>query len=162
MTERTQQNRMKETRQVLAAEALAPVIFDVVENGGTFPLTVTGTSMRPTLHPHRDKVFLVSPKQRTPRKKEIVFFQRDDGAYVLHRIVGTNKTGKLKINGDAQTWTEWIQPEQVIAVVDAIERKGKYFSVDSNKYQRFLTLWGLCRPIRKIVFSVHSFLGRGH
>lgn len=158
MTEAKHTNKIKETRQVLAIEELAPVIFDVVESGGTFPLVVTGTSMTPTLHPQRDKVFLVSPKTRPPKKKDIVLFQREDGTYVLHRIIGINKNGNCKINGDAQTWTEQITPEQIVAVVDAVERKGKRFSVDSKKYRSFVTLWRWSRPCRPFLFRVNRFL----
>ncbi len=155
--ERTTQG-IKETRQVLTAEKLAPVIFDVVESGGVFPLVVTGTSMTPTLHPQRDKVFLVSPKQRVPKKKDIVLFQREDGTYVLHRIIGKDKSGKLQINGDAQTWTEWILPEQIVAVVDALERKGKKFFVDSKKYGLYVWLWGFGRICRPFMFRANRFL----
>lgn len=153
---------IQETRQVLAAEKLAPVIFDVVENGGVFPLVVTGTSMTPTLHPQRDKVFLVSPKQKVPKRKDIVLFQREDGTYVLHRIIGKNRQGQLKINGDAQTWTEWISPAQILAVVDALERKGKKISADNSKYKLYLQLWGWVKPARPFLFRMNRFLRRKH
>ncbi len=158
MAEERNTKGIKEIRQVLAAEKLAPVIFDVVESGGVFPLVVTGTSMTPTLHPQRDKVFLVSPKQRVPKKKDIVLFRREDGTYVLHRMIKKDKTGRLEINGDAQTWTEQITSGQIVAVVEAIERKGKKFSVDNKKYNGFVTLWGWSRPCRPFLFRVNRFL----
>lgn len=161
MSEKMKNPSMKEATQVLAAATLAPVIQDVVESGGVFPLVVTGRSMTPTMHPQRDKVFLVSPKKRLPKKKEIVLFKRDDDTYVLHRIIGKDKDGRLKINGDAQNWTEWIRQEQIIAVVDAVERKGKKFSSDSPKYRCYLWLWGFTRPFRPALFRVNRLLRGG-
>lgn len=158
MSENNGTQSMKEATQVLAAATLAPVIRDVVESGGVFPLVVTGRSMTPTVKPHRDKVFLVSTQKRLPKKKEIVLFKREDDAYVLHRIIGSDKNGRLRINGDAQNWTEWITPEQIIAVVDAVERNGKKFSCDSKKYRCYIWLWGFSRPFRPFLFRLNRLL----
>lgn len=158
MPEENRKQSMKETTQVFAAAQLAPMIQQVVESGGAFPLVVTGHSMTPTMKPQRDKVFLVSPKTRQPKKKEIVLFRREDGTYVLHRIIGGDKAGRLRINGDAQNWTEWITPEQIIAVVEAVERNGKKFSCDSAKYRCYVWFWGFSRPFRPFLFRVNRLL----
>lgn len=158
MSEENRTPVMKEAIQVLAIETLAPVIREVVASGGAFPLVVTGRSMTPTMKHQRDKVFLVSPKQRTPKKKDIVLFQREDGTYVLHRIIGGDQQGRLRINGDAQCWTEWITSEQIIAVVDAVERKGKQFSCDSKKYRCYVWIWGFSRPFRPLLFRINRLL----
>ena len=49
---------------------------------------------------------------------DMVFFQRRDEAYVMHRIHHINKEGKLFIIGDAQVDMEGpIDKEQVFAII---------------------------------------------
>ena len=105
---------------------VVPLIREVLASGGSFDLTVSGTSMSPTLKPERDQVRLKAPQRKMPEKYPILFFQRDDGTYVLHRKIRGGRQGIWVINGDAQAWTECIQPGQVIGVVYEIRRKGRW------------------------------------
>lgn len=131
-----------------SAEELVPVIREVLEAGGAFTLKVTGYSMTPTLKHLRDQVQLVSPAVRPARTGEIVFFEREGGVFVLHRIIGVLPEGRLLINGDAQNWTESILPEQIIGVVNRMERRGRWISCDRPFYRMWVKVWGTLRPLR--------------
>jgi phage repressor protein C with HTH and peptisase S24 domain len=57
-----------------------------MEMTGSFVLTATGSSMEPFLKGGRDRVTLVPPGARPVRRGDVVLFQRDCGAFVLHRV----------------------------------------------------------------------------
>lgn len=132
----------------------------VIAAGGTFPLRVMGYSMNPTLGNARDIVWLVSPAERPPKKGEIVFFVRPDGRGVLHRLIRVLPDGRYLINGDAQSWTETILPEQVIAVVSRFRHKNRPISCDGRFYRMYVGIWELLRPVRPIISAVMRIFGR--
>lgn len=144
----------------LAIPQLIEKMRTVTAAGGTFPLRVMGYSMNPTLGSARDTVYLVSPKERPPKKDEIVFFVRPDGRGVLHRLIRVLPDGSFLINGDAQNWTETIQPEQVIAVVSHFERKNRQIACDGRIYRMYVRLWGFLRPARPAICGIFRLLGR--
>ena len=104
--------------------------------GALFPLTVTGWSMRPLLRHARDVVLLEDPQKRPPRRGDIVLFRRTAGEWVLHRVISRTAAGSLVMNGDAQTWTELISPEQVRGVASAV-RRGRHVFPCSGPLLRF-------------------------
>ena len=66
---------------------IVPIKEEIIENGGSCKLRVTGYSMTPILKHLRDSVILTSPTMRKIKKGEIVFIQRKTGEYVLHRVL---------------------------------------------------------------------------
>lgn len=132
----------------------------VTSAGGVFPLRVMGYSMIPTLGNGRDIVWLVSTEQRPPKKGEILFFVRPDGHGVLHRLIRVLPDGSFLINGDAQSWTEIISPQQVIAVVSHFKRKNRQISCDGRVYQAYVRLWEFLRPVRPVISGALRLFGR--
>lgn len=124
------------------------------------PLTVTGSSMEPFLRNLRDQAILVSAENRPLRRGDIVLFRRGDGSFVLHRMIGKERDGTCVINGDAQTWTEKIGREQILAVARGIVRRGRYISCDSPCYRCCVRVWGWLRPARGLYFAVGGRLKR--
>ncbi len=117
---------------------LVPVIKEITESGGKFSFKVTGGSMFPLLIEGRDSVIL--EKVKTLKAGDIILYQRDDGNYVLHRIVKI-KNGELYLCGDAQFVVEYpIRYDQVIAVVGAFVRKGETIPVTDSKYKFYTKL----------------------
>ena len=64
-----------------------PLIKEVLQSGGEFRLYPRGTSMMPMLRQGIDSVILVSPTKEL-KKRDIIFYRRQSGQLVLHRIVG--------------------------------------------------------------------------
>ena len=149
-------------KKTVNSEELLPLIKEITENGGTFPLVVTGTSMTPTLYSERDMVSLVSPKIKKPKKYDIVLFLRNDGKPVLHRIIKKLPDSQFLINGDSQTWTETIDSSQIIAVTQSFRRKQKFILCQSFRFRLYSHIWCLLKPLRPFLFrfSLHikSFL----
>lgn len=146
--------------QTVNAEELQKLMDGEFSAGRGIFLTVTGYSMRPVLKHLRDQVYLVPPEQRKPCRGEIVFFRRDNGTCILHRILKEDGETFI-INGDAQTWTERIRRDQVFAVAEGIVRRGKYISCSNPVYQMYVFVWRLLKPLRGLMRAVTAAL-KGH
>ena len=139
----------KMNKKKISLQEIYPIIKEKIDNGGTVQLPITGTSMLPLLVWDRDTVELI--KCENPQKYDIIFYRRDDGAFVLHRIVGKNENGFI-LCGDNQVQKECgITDKHIIAVVKSITRKGKTFNVDKLSYKLYVKLWTLILPLRNII-----------
>lgn len=138
-------------KQIVDMKRLEPSIREIIGAGGNVKLTVTGQSMMPTLIEHRDSVILEKPGKL--KKSDIVLYQRSNGDYVLHRIVKIKKDG-LALCGDNQRCVEFpIMPEQVIAVVSAIVRKGKKIGKKDVGYKISSFIWTNFISLRPWMFK---------
>ncbi len=133
-------------------------IREVLDSGGEFTLFPRGTSMLPLIVQDRDSVALV--KAGTLRRGDIAFYRRTDGEFVLHRIIG-EKDGTFTMCGDNQLAPEYgIKPEQVIARVEYLTRKGKRISPKSLHYRIYVLLWKSFF-IRRVYFRLWRLLNGG-
>lgn len=113
------------------------LIKEVIESGGEFRMYPKGVSMLPILRQGKDSVVLVKPVFPLSRG-QIIFYQRKNGQYVLHRIVGIRKDGYV-LCGDNQTYKEeGITQNMIIAVVNKIYRGDKEVSQTVCKIYEFL------------------------
>lgn len=62
------------------------MIRALLEDGQEVSMIVTGNSMRPFLKHGRDKICM-KKTDRKLRKGDIVFYRRENGQYVMHRIL---------------------------------------------------------------------------
>ena len=113
------------------------VIREVIESGGEFELYPRGRSMLPLIHEGRDSVMLVAP-QTELRSGDIAFYKRDDGRFVLHRVMSV-QNGTYTMCGDNQLVLEpGIRDEQIIGVVSSLFVKGKKINVTNKRYRRYI------------------------
>lgn len=144
-----------QSKQIQLSE-IYPILQETLENGGEFCLTITGTSMVPTIRGGRDRVTLLKAPERL-HKYDLPLYRRRNGAFVLHRVVEVSTDGSYVMCGDHQWQKEpGIQPEQIVGVVSVIERKGKTFSVENSHYRRWVRFWCRMLPFRKSIFWVIS------
>lgn len=146
---------MESRQRTLGARQTGDAIREILSQGGSFLLTVTGTSMLPTLTPGRDQVELTAPEKL--KAGDIIFFRRPAGAYILHRIIRTDG-GSLTVNGDSQTWTETVEVPQVAGVVRRILRDGKWIDADSLPFRAYSRLWPMTRPVRPALIRIRHLL----
>lgn len=112
----------------------------VLESGGEFRIYPKGTSMLPLVVQKRDSVALVKPDGPL-KKNDIAFYLRDNGQYVLHRVIDCSD-GKYVMCGDNQLQLETgIEDKHIIGVVKSLTRKGKDISIDSASYKLYVFLW---------------------
>ena len=126
-------------------------IREVLDSGGEFTLFPRGTSMLPLIVEGRDSVALVKADRLQPG--DIAFYQRDNGQYVLHWIIGEND-GTFTMCGDNQLSPEYgIKPEQLIAKAAYITRRGKKLTPRSLPYRVYVKLWNIFF-IRRVYFKL--------
>lgn len=78
----------------IANDVYIPVLKELVEEGKEVGMMISGSSMNPFLIHQRDYILMRKP-ERELKVGDMVFFQRNDGAYVMHRIHHINKKEKL-------------------------------------------------------------------
>ncbi len=147
---------MSDKVKKVALEELYPIIKEKIDNGGTVGLPITGTSMLPLLVQGRDSVIL-SPAINV-KINDIIFYRRDNGVFVLHRIIGIDDNGYV-LCGDNQWNKEFgITDSHIIGVVTEIRRDGKTISVDDKKYVKYCNRWLRLFPIRRQMIRILSVL----
>lgn len=135
---------------------LYPVIQEVIESGGTFSLTITGTSMYPTILGGRDKVTLVKAPEKL-KKYDLPLYRRESGQFVLHRIVAVAPDGTYTCCGDHQWELEkGLRQEQMIGLATDFVRKGKHFTAENRHYLRWVHFWVWFLRGRKFWFRTYS------
>jgi len=140
--------------QFISITSLAPILAETVASGRSAEITVTGHSMDPLLIDRKSRVRLTAPGE--PKRGDMVFYKRDDGKYVLHRVVRREADGTYTICGDAQYILErGIRPDQIFARVEAFARREKWISCDALLYRVWWNLRLIDRPIRS--FVIHGW-----
>lgn len=128
-------------------EQVIPVILEKLSKGDRVRLYPKGTSMLPLIRQGIDSVEL-STASGPLKKYDLPFYIRDNGQYVLHRIVKTGAT--YTCIGDNQTVYEYgVRQDQVLAVVTGFYRKDKYRSAEHFGYKLYVRLWHWSRFVRK-------------
>lgn len=139
-------------------DALMPAIREELARGGKVRFSPRGVSMLPMLHQGRDTVTL-SPLPEKLKKYDLPLYQRENGQYVLHRIVKAGNT--YTCIGDNQFAPEQeLKKEQMIALVTSFSRKGKEISVDAWQYRLYCRFWHHTRLIRRCWRKVGSLFRR--
>ncbi len=149
-----------QTKQVHLADLYA-VMKEKLDAGGTTYFNPRGTSMLPMLHNDGDKVKL--KKADKPLKKyDLPLYIRDDGAFVLHRVVRKpSADGTYTMCGDNQWQLErGIRHEQIVGVVVAFKRNGKEYGTDNRLYKLYCRIWVGIMPLRHLVFGGRNRLVR--
>lgn len=123
---------------------------------GEAQLPVTGISMTPTIRGGRDFVRL-RRLDRPAKRGDILLYRRENGQFILHRVLKGGEV--LTCCGDRQLEVETVKPEQALAVVTAICRKGRWFAVTSPLYRLYAALW-MILPLRRLALFLRRKLCR--
>lgn len=138
----------------VSLEQTIEVLEEILEGGGEFRMAPRGRSMRPLIVEGRDAVVLVKNDPSALRRHDMIFYRRNNGQFVLHRLMRVEKDGTLTMCGDAQTSLETgIRKEQIIGSVKRLYRKGKCVEMNSFAYRLYVRLWS-CLFLRRCAFFV--------
>ena len=111
---------------------LVPLIKEVIARGTSFRMYPNGRSMLPTIVAGKDSVDLSLPVGL--KKYDIVLYSRDNGQYVLHRIVKVHGE-YFDMCGDAQHCIEKnVHSDNVIALVSAVYKGDKCIKRNSKSF----------------------------
>lgn len=133
------------------------VLKELVEEGREVHLRIAGDSMVPFLRHNRDEVFFCEPKEAL-RKGDIVFYQRENGQFVMHRIQRVRPEGYYLI-GDNQTVIEGpVAREQIFGIVTKVIRNGGEMGPGDFWWEVFARVWIRMIPLRRFVLRVYRML----
>lgn len=147
---------MPERKQrVMDTNAYLDTLRELVENGQQVSLKISGNSMMPFLIHGRDTI-LFGPVEKELKKGDMVFYQRTDGQYVMHRICRVAPEGYYII-GDAQCDIEGpVDRSRIFAIVSAACRKGKWIQKGSFWWEFFAHVWIRMIPVRHPIMRIYG------
>ena len=137
---------------------LMPLIKESIANGQSIRMHVSGISMTPILHDGKDTVVL--EKFDKIKKYDIVLHRRENGQYILHRVIGRKK-GAFVISGDFEIEKEYpVYENQIIARVTSFCRNGKEYRTTDFIIRLYAFLWVLIFPQRQKVLYLLNVIRR--
>ncbi len=129
-------------------QQVMPLIREQLAAGQSVRFSPMGTSMLPMLRQGMDAVVL-SPLPPKLKKYDLPLYQRENGQFVLHRIVAVGDT--YTCVGDNQFVREsMVTQEQMIALVTAFTRGKKTYHVQYLPYRLYCRFWHYSRPVRHL------------
>ncbi len=130
-----------------------------INRTGRLVYTNVGCSMMPLIRQHKDLMIIEKPSGRC-KKYDVPLYKRDDGKYVLHRILKVRKDDYV-ICGD-HCWTKeyGITDRHIIGVLTGVVRDGKTIPVTDRRYQAYVHLWCDFFYIRAAILRSKSLLYR--
>lgn len=150
---------MQKNSQSVAFDSMMEVISEKLSVGGDVLISASGDSMYPLFRHQKDQVRL-SRVERTLKKYDMILYRRDNGQYVLHRIVGIGENGFI-LRGDAQLVNEYpVREDQVIAKVSGFVRNGKEYTCQYFFYRLYAYLWTNTVLMRKILGKCKRMIRR--
>ncbi len=144
--------------RIVDIDAYMPVLRELLAQGQSVSLTVTGESMSPFLRHGRDQIRLAAVTA-PPQRGDMVFFRRRNGQYIMHRVLRRMPDGNYAIIGDGQQQVESpIAPEQIFAVVRQVCRKGVWLGPESFWWRFFAGPWLTLLPLRPLLRRMARFI----
>ena len=132
---------------------MEPVIREVIGGGSTVTLIASGKSMEPFIRDQKDKIVLKKPEGKL-KKGDVPFYKRQNGQFVLHRIIGFDADGYI-LRGDNQWVKErGIKDSDIIAVLDSVEKNGKTHKLNGFYCRAYRFFMPAIRWSRRIVNSI--------
>lgn len=114
---------------------------DILLFDGSLLYTAVGTSMLPLIKEHHDLITIVK-KENGLKKRDVALFKRDDGKYVLHRVMKVCKDGTYIMCGDHQWIKErGVREDQVLGYLTQVDQGDRVITVNDKKYKRYVRLW---------------------
>lgn len=144
--------------RIVDIDAYMPVLRELLAQGQSVSLTVTGESMSPFLRHGRDQIRLAAVTA-PPQRGDMVFFRRRSGQYIMHRVLRRMPDGNYAIIGDGQQQVESpITAEQIFAVVTQVCRKGVWLGPENFWWRFFAGPWLTLLPLRPLLRRMARFI----
>ncbi len=145
--------RVVDTREYVS------VLREIAESGKIVSLRIAGSSMSPFLAHGRDYIYFTKP-DRELRAGDMVFYQRKNGQYVMHRIYKKKPEGYY-IVGDAQTEIEGpVDRGQIFALIIKVKRKDRIIRPGDFWWEFFEHVWIRMIPLRRPAVRIYSAVSK--
>ena len=142
----------------IALDSIMPIFRETLAAGRSVQFSPRGVSMLPMIRQGIDRVTL-SPLPDSLKKYDLPLYQRDNGKYVLHRIVKVGES--YTCVGDNQfELEEGLRRDQMIALVTSFTRGDRIIPVTALSYRLYCRFWHYSRPVRHFWRRVKGWLRR--
>lgn len=145
--------------KVIETKEYVSMLKELTEENREVSMRIAGNSMLPFLVHERDLIYFKKPDKKL-RRGDMVFYQRKNGQFVMHRIWKVKEDGYY-IVGDAQQYIEGpIEENQIFAKITKVCRKGKWIGPGDFWWEFFEHVWIRLVPVRHRLLRVYSVLMR--
>ena len=113
--------------------------------------TPGGKSMVPMLGDRKNTVVILPVSEGQKIKKyDVIFYKRDNGQYVLHRVIKKQKNSFV-LCGDGQYVKEYgVRRDMILGKLDGFFKGEKYIRMDSTSIVIYSRLRVASRPVRAL------------
>lgn len=137
---------------------LMPLFKERLAAGHSVIFFPKGTSMMPMIRQGVDKVVL-SPLPKKLKKYDLPLYQRDNGQFVLHRIVKVGETYTC-IGDNQYQYETGVRHDQMIGLVTGFYRDQEYHDAAELSHRVYRCLWHRSRWLRPRVRAVKNKIKR--
>ena len=136
-------------------------VEEQLKTDGTAAFLTRGASMYPLLRTHKDIVVIGKAEHPLKVGQAPLYKARGVQNLILHRIIGVTNDGNYIIRGDNTYKKEYVPQENVVGVMTAVYRGGKYIDcASSKKYKFYVKFNRFSYPIRWLwKTKIRAFLG---
>lgn len=130
------------------------MLRQLVEEGHEVSLLIAGSSMVPFLVHQRDTIYFKKP-DRELKPGDMVFYQRANGQFVMHRIHAIKADGYYMAGDNQQVIEGPLQREQIFALITGATRKGKHIGPGDFWWEFFEHVWPRVLPLRHTILRLY-------
>ena len=146
----------KETVKAELSE-LWPIMEEKILSGGKVKFHPKGTSMLPLLRQGIDSVELTKAPE-TLKKYDIPLYKRENGQFVLHRVVKVTKNGYVMCGDNQYVREKYIQNDQILAITSGIYKGNKYIPCNDKDYIKYSKKQVLKKHIQSYLSKIKRFV----
>lgn len=136
----------------LSNEILLGAVVEFINNGSDVKINISGNSMKPFLS-DGDVVLLRNTSLEDTKLGDIVL-GKYNGAYVLHRVIGKNRTSVFLAGDNNFNQIEVIEADNILAKAIFLVKDVGYVDLISGCARVKGLIWYYLRPFRKVYFKL--------
>lgn len=134
-------------------------IKEILREDGFIVCPNKGVSMMPLLRQDRDLMEIVRRDEERLHKYDAVLFLRDNGDYVMHRIVKVLPEGYI-ICGDNSYQMERVREDQILGVLVGVVRDGRTIKTDTPSQKLYARAITAAYPLRVVLLRARGALSK--
>ena len=117
----------------ISLEELWPIMEEQILAGKTVRFGPKGISMLPLIRQNIDTIVLKKAPEKL-NKYDLPLYRRDDGHFVLHRVVGFDDKGYVMCGDNQAIYEHGITDKHILAIAVGMYRGEEYVSFDNKSY----------------------------
>lgn len=121
---------MNDKDESVRFQDLYEIISDTLSIEGTVTFTANGSSMLPMIRGGLDRV-TIEPLPAIIRKNDVIFYRRQNGAFVLHRVVSVKRDAYVFCGDHQFSLEKGVTRDRMIGILTGIDRYGKRIDLTS-------------------------------